>query len=506
MSIDSRAIQFGKIFKDWSIRGVIGQGSGGKNAVFKLARTKFGYEEISAMKVINIIEENGSYEAMSDEYKAAYDSACEELWHKAEEEIRLMYRLRGNVNIVGYLDCECADWVDVTSFGRDLLIRMDYFDNLRNRMKQMIFSEQEIIRIGKDICNALIACHEIKIWHRDIKPDNIFINQYNNYMLGDFGISKMVEECNSVETLKGTKAYAPPEQFAGRYDHRIDIYSLGLTLYELANSNRLPFAKSTYIMEKEIQMRLEGNWLPRIDRVSDKLNNVILRACEYNPDKRFQSAKEFLEALSAIKVSEMLKDVSVQTEEKVVQNTLSQDYTTVPLQSGEGDYTTVPLQSGEGDYTTVPLQTGEGDYTTIPLQTGEGDYTTVPLQTGEGAYTTVPLQTGEGDYTTVPLQTGEGAFTTVPLQTGEGDYTTVPLQTGEGDYTTVPLPASENFEKKETSVSEANIEQSDIEKPQLWYAKKTHNKIKVKLQSVNLEPKEKTQKTTSKSLWYGKKK
>lgn len=518
MSIDSRAIQYGKIFGDWSIRELIGQGSGGRNAVFKLARNKFAYEEISAMKVINIIEESGSYKELSSEYKAAYDSACEELWQKAEEEVRLMYNLRGNGNIVRYLDCDCADWVGEKSFGRDLLIRMDCLDNLRERMKHQLFSEKEIIRIGKDICNALTACHGIKIWHRDIKPDNIFINQYEGYMLGDFGISKMVEDCNSVETMAGTKAYAPPEQFIGRYDHRIDIYSLGLTLYELANGNRLPFAGTAYVRESEIRMRLDGNAFPKIDRVSSKLNEVIMRACEYDPDKRFQSAKEFNDALSEIKETEMLETVSVPVEmngatgtayETVLSSAEENSYETELSSVEENSYETELSAEDGNNYETVMSSTGAENYETIMSSTGAENYETVMSSTGAENYETVMSTTEEKNYETVLSATDANNYETVLSSTEDSNYETVVLPTECDKYTTMQLPSYEqsNIESNcfvKTVMNE--VSEANVEKPQLWYAKKSNDKIQVKIRRIDLEPNTKQPKSASSSLWYGKKK
>ena len=297
MSINLRAQQYGKVFGDWVIRDLIGQGSGGKTAVFRLTRNKLTYEETSVMKVVSIIDETGNYSDMSEEYKEAYLQRKEELCSKAEDEVRLMYSLRGNGNIVNYLDWTCSDWEDGTAFGTDLLIRMEFLDNLGARMKKGYVSPKEIIHIGMDICNALKLCHKENIIHRDIKPDNIFIGRVGNYLLGDFGISKMVEENQNAATMTGTKAYAAPEQFTSSYDYRIDIYSLGLTLYELANGNKLPFAKSSYATFEEIQMRLNGRPIPLPANVDEELGQIIVKACEFDAEKRYQNVEAMYVAL-----------------------------------------------------------------------------------------------------------------------------------------------------------------------------------------------------------------
>lgn len=86
------------------------------------------------------------------------------------------------------------------------------------------------------------------------------------------------------------------------YDNRVDIYSLGLTLYELSNHNRLPFANSGYVRESEIQLRILGRELPVPENVGAAMKAVILKACAYKPDDRFSSAEEMLEELLAAEV------------------------------------------------------------------------------------------------------------------------------------------------------------------------------------------------------------
>ncbi len=120
--------------------------------------------------------------------------------------------------------------------------------------------------------------------------------QSGEYKLGDFGIARMVDAGQKASTKMGTRAYAAPEQFMShrdKYDKRVDIYSLGLTLYELANHNKLPFASSGYVRESEIQLRLMGKELPAPDCVSPMVGAVIQKACSFDADRRYASAEEF---------------------------------------------------------------------------------------------------------------------------------------------------------------------------------------------------------------------
>ena len=303
MSIESRSGRYGMLFGDWQIRRTLGGGSGGRTAVFELYRNSSGWDEFSALKVVSLIEERGRRESFSLDRRNEYDTAMREHKAKAEQEVRLMEQLRGKTNIVDYLDHKFVSWSDDYGFGMDLLIRMELLKDLRGELRQgRTFREEEIIRIGKDICRALVICHGKGILHRDIKPENIFFNADGDYKLGDFGISRMMGSGPAMaSTGIGTPEYAAPEQSSGRYDKSVDIYSLGLVLYELSNKNRLPFASSSYTRLEEVQLRLQGKPLPKPACAGEQLSGVILKACAFRPEDRFRSAEEMLQALEQIR-------------------------------------------------------------------------------------------------------------------------------------------------------------------------------------------------------------
>ncbi len=300
MSIESRSKQYGKVFEHWQIRELLGQGSNGKTSVFRLVNMH-SEKVVSALKVVNLIEERGSYETMAPHRQQEYDQMKEECKQRAEQEVLLMNRLHGRTNIVDYQDHTFVDWVDGNSFGRDMLIRMELLENLRDAIQTgEQLSDTRIRRIGLDICDALILCHGKGILHRDIKPENIFFNADGNYKLGDFGISRILGGSATLRasTGIGTPQYLAPEQISGSYDHRVDIYSLGLVLYELSNGNRLPFASSSYVREEEVQKRMANIPLPRPCNAGEALCSIIMKACAFYPEDRYQTAQEFYDALT----------------------------------------------------------------------------------------------------------------------------------------------------------------------------------------------------------------
>lgn len=146
-------------------------------------------------------------------------------------------------------------------------------------------TEKTILEIGIDLCIALQDLHAHGIIHRDIKPGNIFLYK-EHYCLGDFGIA--VENPSSQDFRVGTQDYWAPEQagdmFSDKYDHRMDIYSLGLVLYELAD---------TMSVSMHYRDRMKGQSLPDLSSVSKGLNKILHKACQFDPDNRYQNAEAF---------------------------------------------------------------------------------------------------------------------------------------------------------------------------------------------------------------------
>lgn len=355
MSIESRSRQYGKVFDHWQIREFLGSGSGGKTAVFRLTRIDSS-RGVSALKVVNLIEERGSFDEMSDFHRKEYQAAREECSRSAAQEVWLMDELRGNTNIVDYLDHTFVDWSEEDCFGRDLLIRMELLKDLRSELRNgRMFTEAEVLKIGRDICAALELCHNKNILHRDVKPENIFRNKDGNYKLGDFGVSRVLDACPGAvaSTGIGTYEYWPAEQMTGSYDKRVDIYSLGLVLYEMSNRNRLPFAASTYVTGKEVSLRLSGAPMTEPTEVSQALARVILKACAFRPEDRYSSAEELWKAL---------EDVSWHDE------AFTPNYSTVAAEENPDAYKTAPVLSGNNGQTQT-VQRSRISYTTEPAQT-----------------------------------------------------------------------------------------------------------------------------------------
>ena len=178
----------------------------------------------------------------------------------------------------------------------DVFIRMEYLTTLAKHMKKNGLSLCEIVKLGINICDALILCHENGVIHRDIKEANIFIGSNKAFKLGDFGVSKALIGATYARTMMGTFSYMAPEILSYKpYDETVDLYSLGIVLYRLLNYQRNPFLPEfpQEIKDNDTNMaderRIRGDMPPLPSNAKDELGEIVIHACAPK-ESRFSSA------------------------------------------------------------------------------------------------------------------------------------------------------------------------------------------------------------------------
>ena len=187
---------------------------------------------------------------------------------------------------------------------RAVLIFMEEATQLDEYLIENMVQADEYRKVGIDLCNALAECESRHLLHRDIKPDNVFVSEDGTYMLGDFGLADRQSEDETGFARKGTFNYMAPEVYRREPPtSRSDLYSLGLLLYSIYNHNLLPFLegglfnRSTETENDALQKRMNGTPLPPPDMASDAIAAIILKACSFRPEDRFENAAAMREAL-----------------------------------------------------------------------------------------------------------------------------------------------------------------------------------------------------------------
>jgi serine/threonine protein kinase/tetratricopeptide (TPR) repeat protein len=191
--------------------------------------------------------------------------------------------------------------------GKDF-ISMEYIDGqtLGEKLESGDITFSSALEYALQIAEALGKAHDKGIIHRDIKPGNIMINAENQIKVMDFGLAKMADSTPITKTgaTVGTMAYMAPEQIEGKQiDHRADLFSFGVVLYEMLAGER-PFqgqydAALSYAIVNEEPISIQ-NYLPKAPQ---KLNDFFDRILAKDPDKRIESAAAARNLLEDIKES-----------------------------------------------------------------------------------------------------------------------------------------------------------------------------------------------------------
>ena len=171
-------------------------------------------------------------------------------------------------------------------------------------LKKGVLGFHEMINITEQILLALDHAHQKGIVHRDIKPQNIMMLKNGVIKVADFGIAKLpnAETVTMTDKAIGTVFYISPEQASGKQiDRRSDIYSLGVTMYEMA-TGKLPFVADSPVTVAIMQVKNRPRPPREINpQLPIGLEQIIMGAMEKNPDNRFQSAAQMLRHVGQVK-------------------------------------------------------------------------------------------------------------------------------------------------------------------------------------------------------------
>jgi len=195
-------------------------------------------------------------------------------------------------------------------------ITMEYVagEDLKSTIKRVgQLSVLKAISIAKQVCEGLVEAHNLGLVHRDLKPRNIMVDQEGNARIMDFGIARSLKTDGITTTgvMIGTPDYMSPEQAeAKEVDQRADLYSLGITLYEMVTGS-VPF-KGDSAFSIAFKHKTEKPPSPKEINVHipEGLNRLILKCIEKDKEKRYQSAEELLSDLSNLEKDLPTKEIA----------------------------------------------------------------------------------------------------------------------------------------------------------------------------------------------------
>ncbi len=187
---------------------------------------------------------------------------------------------------------------DIILSGDRQYIVMEYLEGktMREILAERRLSAVEVLSIAPMICEALDYAHRQGIIHRDVKPDNIFVLQDGNIKIADFGIAKMIRMSDRTHTdvIMGTPNYIAPEVVQGKpYDHRVDIFALGVTIYEMLTGRRPFDAENDFAIIYKVATEEPVSLSEVVEGLPPSLVHAVHKALQKDPSLRYPSMEEF---------------------------------------------------------------------------------------------------------------------------------------------------------------------------------------------------------------------
>lgn len=281
------------IWPEWQVEAEIGRGTSG--VVYKVFHRDT--QRRAAVKIISV--------------KAGENAAI--LKKHVVERIQLMISMQDDPHVVHVEDYMVTGSV---SEGWQIYERMEFLTPLDTYCKTNPLYENDVLKIGQDIAAALVSLEKHVVIHGDIKPENIFVDAYGTYRLGDFGSAVLRGRENCFQS--GTANYMTPEALAGQPAISQDTYALSLVLYQLLNHGHLPFIENDLAetdplaRQNALKRRESGEVFGVPANASAQCANVIMRGCAYEPSLRYSSAKDMYKAITdVLDGSYQLKEVDM---------------------------------------------------------------------------------------------------------------------------------------------------------------------------------------------------
>ncbi len=258
--------------------------------------------------------------------KVAVEEYYEKIVKGIQFKINSMIDLKGKNNIVSYEKCEARKHEDEICW--EIMIRKELLTPLTEYVKDGINTYEDVIQLGVDLCTALKSCNDHEVVHGDIRPESIFVTGDKNFKLGGFENVRMIQDTTSYIAPEAYKKILTENHGVHKFrnakldlfqrtlplgkkekcDNRTDIYSLGLVLYHLLNNSRGPFLPEDVIeipptdIYKAFKKRMRKKKIPCPVNAVDwnELSEVILKACKYKPNDRYNDSKEISECLAPL--------------------------------------------------------------------------------------------------------------------------------------------------------------------------------------------------------------
>ena len=277
---------FEPLFGSWYVDKKLSEGR--SSVFYRVYRETESGTEFLGLKTIrfprteadfNRVMQSGKY-STPEQYLTALESELRKNMEK-------MMSLRANANIVRFDNYLIVR--ELNCF--HVIILMEMLKPLSEYLTESMANSKEIAKMGCDLSLALEGFRKQGIMHREIKPENIFVDDIGTYKLGDFGISNIGQLGDKQEEI--SNYLAPEVLYSTGVDSCSDIYSLGILMYKLTNNNRVPFLPeypnpiSVDDRKRAFERRMSGERLVKPAKADLELSKIIFKAAAFRIEERY---------------------------------------------------------------------------------------------------------------------------------------------------------------------------------------------------------------------------
>lgn len=257
--------------------------------------------EAFILKQLSIPESQTQVEALLITGAAANEEEAQRYYEQRvadyEDSLKALAPLRGSSNCATYLGYQvCAREEGV---GFELSLLSERYVTLPEYLNENAMTHLRALNLGLDLCTALCELRGQDLIHRDVKPENIYLNAMGGFMLGDLGAARISQLKFCAMPDRMISAYTAPEiaDAMGEFNVTVDIYSVGMVLYRILNGNHGPFEDENTSPAAANKLRLSGETLPSPLYADYELAEIVLKACAFEPSERYQTPDELLQEL-----------------------------------------------------------------------------------------------------------------------------------------------------------------------------------------------------------------
>lgn len=274
-----------KILPEWTLSYILSEKRG--ETLYQAEKTSGDTTRYSAIRAISIPADKQEEQEIREKYPDpdGYKKHIDRLVKSRKAEFQLLRSLATKPGVVSIKESYDISNSDETSYL--LVARYDYIETLDSYIRSNGLTVGAAIRMGIDVCKGLENVRKLELVHGGVRPENIYVNDHGRFKLGGFDIDLIENKKTLPKDDISSLRYAAPEMCTGEEKFfSSDVYSLGMVLYGILNGGKLPF-ENECSQEKALERRLSGESIPKPAYNAGKLNEVVMKACSFEPKKRY---------------------------------------------------------------------------------------------------------------------------------------------------------------------------------------------------------------------------